>query len=46
MNKDHLISYDEFLTETQREEYGNDPGWETLDEDEEHGGGFTDEEFR
>jgi len=43
-NKDSLISYDEFLAETQREEYEKDPGWETLDEDENEL--YTDEEFQ
>ena len=31
-NKDKLISYEEFLTETKREEFDNDPGWDTLGE--------------
>ena len=43
-NKDHLISYDEFMAETKREEFEKDPGWETMDMDEEDD--FTDDEFR
>ena len=42
-NKDRLISYDEFLAETQRDEYNKDEGWDTLDENEDDM--FTDEEF-
>ena len=30
-NKDRLISYDEFLTETKKDEFDEDPGWETMD---------------
>ena len=30
-NKDRLISYDEFLTETKKDEFEEDPGWETMD---------------
>jgi len=37
-----MISYDEFLAETQRDEYEKDPGWDSL-EDEEL---YTDEEFQ
>ena len=33
-NKDHLISFDEFMTETKRDEFENDPGWDTMDQDE------------
>ena len=43
-NKDHLISYDEFMAETKREEFEKDPGWETMDMDEEDD--FSDDEFR
>merc|ERR1712020_106830 len=43
-NKDRLISYDEFLAETKKEEFGDDPGWETMDmEDNDI---FSDDEFR
>jgi len=42
-NKDRLISYDEFLAETQRDEYNKDEGWDTLDEADDDM--FTDEEF-
>ena len=43
-NKDHLISFDEFMAETKRDEWDNDPGWETMDmEDSEE---FSDDEFR
>ena len=30
-NLDRLISYDEFLTETKKDEFEEDPGWETMD---------------
>ena len=40
-NKDHMISYDEFLKETQRDEFEKDPGWDTMDDEEL----YTDEEF-
>jgi len=43
-NRDRLISYDEFFAETKRDEFGQDPGWETMDmEDNDI---FTDDEFR
>ena len=42
-NKDRMISYEEFLAETQRDEYNKDEGWETLDEEEDPE--FTEEEF-
>ncbi|XP_058805477.1 nucleobindin-2 isoform X2 [Phymastichus coffea] len=32
LNKDGLISYDEFLAETKKVEFEQDPGWEALDE--------------
>merc|ERR550532_3731983 len=41
-NKDRMISYDEFLAETQREEYNKDEAWDTLDESEDL---FNEEEF-
>jgi len=41
-NKDHMISYDEFLAETKRDEYEKDEGWDTLDDDNDL---YTDEEF-
>merc|ERR1719400_2771407 len=42
-DKNRMISYDEFLAETQKDEFNKDEGWETLDEDEEDM--FTEEEF-
>ena len=44
-NKDRLISYDEFLAETKKDEFDQDPGWETMDmgDDNEI---FSDDEFR
>merc|ERR1712227_1133572 len=42
-NKDRMISYDEFLAETQRDEYNKDEGWDTLDEADDM---FTEEEFQ
>ena len=42
-NKDHLISFEEFMAETKRDEFENDPGWETMDMGEDD---FNDEEFR
>jgi len=41
-NKDHMISYEEFLAETKRDEYEKDEGWDTLDEENDL---YTDEEF-
>jgi len=41
-NKDHLISYEEFLAETKRDEFEKDEGWETLDDENDL---YTDEEF-
>ena len=41
---DMLISRDEFLEETNRKEFDEDPGWTTYDEEENDA--FTDEEFR
>merc|ERR1719333_2069476 len=43
-DKNRMISYDEFLAETQRDEFNKDEGWDTLDEDEEDM--FTEEEFQ
>jgi len=40
-NKDRMISFDEFLAETQRDEFEKDPGWDTMDDEEL----YTDEEF-
>ncbi|XP_071446576.1 nucleobindin-2 [Hetaerina americana] len=40
-NKDHLISYDEFLAQTKKTEYQQDPGWEGLD----HTPAYTHEEY-
>jgi len=46
-NKDRLISYDEFLTETKKDEFDEDPGWETMDmQDGDDKEIFSDEEFR
>ena len=42
-DKDRMISYDEFLAETQRDEFNKDEGWDTLDEDDQDE--FTEEEF-
>jgi len=42
-DKNRMISYEEFLAETQKDEYNKDEGWETLDEDDEDI--FTEEEF-
>merc|ERR1712226_210274 len=42
--KDHLISFDEFMTETKRDEFEKDPGWDTMDQDEDEE--FSDDEFR
>lgn len=41
-DRNNLISFEEFLSETKRDEFDNDPGWDTLDEEDP----FTDEEFR
>jgi hypothetical protein len=40
-NKDGLISYQEFLDQTKREEFNRDPGWETVD----HQQQYTHEEY-
>merc|ERR1719394_1990979 len=45
-NKDRLISFDEFLAETKRDEFDEDPGWETMDMAEDDNEIFSDEEFR
>jgi len=42
-DKNRMISYDEFLQETKRDEFEKDEGWDTLDEDEDL---YTDEEFK
>eukprot|EP00088_Acartia_fossae_P025565 TRINITY_DN2638_c2_g1_i8.p1 TRINITY_DN2638_c2_g1~~TRINITY_DN2638_c2_g1_i8.p1 ORF type:complete len:551 (-),score=209.50 TRINITY_DN2638_c2_g1_i8:1174-2826(-) len=39
---DRMISYSEFLAETEREEFEKDPGWDSLDDEEL----YTDEEFQ
>jgi len=39
---DRMISYDEFLAETEREEFEKDPGWDSIDDEEL----YTDEEFQ
>ena len=44
-DRDRLISFDEFLAETKKDEFDNDPGWETMDMDEDHEI-FSDDEFR
>nr|CAG4638652.1 EOG090X0B17 [Cyclestheria hislopi] len=31
-NKDHLISYEEFLQQTMKDAFQRDPGWETIDQ--------------
>jgi len=41
-NKDHMISFDEFLAETKRDEFEKDEGWDTLDDENDL---YTDEEF-
>lgn len=40
-NQDKLISFDEFLEQTKREEFNRDPGWETVDNTPQ----FTHEEY-
>lgn len=40
-NKDGLISYEEFIEQTKRDEYQKDPGWDTVD----HQPQFTHEEY-
>ena len=39
----NLITFEEFLAETKRDEFDNDPGWDTIDEEDDP---FSDEEFR
>jgi len=41
-NKDRMISFEEFLAETKRDEFEKDEGWDTLDEENDL---YTDEEF-
>jgi len=41
-DKNRMISYDEFLAETERDEFEKDPGWDSLDDEEL----YTDEEFQ
>nr|XP_040227413.2 nucleobindin-2 [Anopheles coluzzii]XP_040227414.2 nucleobindin-2 [Anopheles coluzzii]XP_040227415.2 nucleobindin-2 [Anopheles coluzzii] len=40
-NKDGLISYEEFIEQTKRDEFQKDPGWDTVD----HEPQFTHEEY-
>ncbi|XP_058831274.1 nucleobindin-2 [Topomyia yanbarensis] len=40
-NKDGLISYEEFLEQTRRDEFQKDPGWDTVDQQPQ----FTHEEY-
>lgn len=42
-DKNHMISFEEFLAETEKDEFKKDEGWDTLDEDSEDL--YTDEEF-
>lgn len=32
INRDHLISFEEFMEQTKRREFEQDPGWETVDQ--------------
>jgi len=41
-DKNRMISFEEFLAETERDEFEKDPGWDTLDDEEL----YTDEEFQ
>lgn len=41
-NKDGLINYNEFIDQTKKQEFQEDKGWETLDEQKV----FTDDEYR
>ena len=43
-NRDRLISYDEFMAETKKDEFEHDPGWETMDMEDQDV--FSDDEFR
>lgn len=49
-DQDRLISFDEFLAETKKDDFEQDPGWETMDMTEGQDGDdnelFSDEEFR
>jgi len=45
-DQDRLISFDEFLAETKKDEFEQDPGWETMDMDQDDNEIFSDEEFR
>lgn len=40
-NKDHLISFEEFIEQTKREEFNKDPEWDTVDNQPQ----FTHEEY-
>merc|ERR1711962_1984660 len=44
-DQDRLISFEEFLAETKKDEFEQDPGWETMDQEEDNEI-FSDEEFR
>jgi len=41
-DQDRMISFDEFLAETERDEFEKDPGWDALDDEEL----YSDEEFK
>jgi len=41
-DKNRMISYDEFLAETERDEFEKDPGWDTLEDE----SMYSDEEFQ
>ncbi|XP_026280650.2 nucleobindin-2 [Frankliniella occidentalis] len=41
VNRDGLISYEEFLAQTQKKDFNSDPGWETLDQQQ----AYTPEEY-
>ena len=41
VNKDGLISFSEFLDQTKRDEFRKDPGWDTVD----HQQQYTHEEY-
>lgn len=41
VNKDHLISFKEFLEQTKKQEYREDPGWDTVDQQQQ----YTHEEY-
>jgi hypothetical protein len=43
LDKDRMISFEEFLAETKRDDFEKDEGWDTLDENDDEL--YTDEEF-